>query len=96
MNDSSTLSKILNSINGTLNIANKAMPIYKEAKPIFKTIKTTYSTLKNNNIDLKKMINLIKLKNQIKKDTKISSINTNQNNNKEITYSNTNNPKFFI
>ena len=97
MNNSS-ITKILNSINNTLNIVNKAMPIYKEAKPVLKTIKNTYSTIKNNNGDLKKIINLIKLKNQIKKDSKINN-NTKNKEQKIISQTsdnNINNPKFFI
>ena len=90
MNETSTLSKILKGINTTLNIANKAMPIYKEAKPILNTIKNTYSNLKNNKNDINKMIKLLKLKNQLKQDTKINNIIKTQNN-KTI-----NNPNFFI
>ena len=97
MNESSTLTKILNSINNTLNIANKAMPIYKEAKPILKTIKNSYSTIKNNKGDLKKIINLIKLKNQIKKDyTNNNLYNNKEENISQSKTSNINNPKFFI
>ena len=98
MNESSTLSKILNGINSTLNIANKAMPIYKEAKPMIKTVRNTYKTLKNNKGELKKMLNLIKLKNQIKKDSKMNLNISNDTNNpiKSTTQKNINNPKFFI
>ena len=45
-NNSSTITKVLNSINNTLNIANKVMPIYKEAKPMISTVSNTYKTLK--------------------------------------------------
>ena len=99
MNNSSTsLSKILNGINSTLNIANKAIPLYQQTKPMIKTVKHTYNTLKNNKIDLSNMIKLIKVKNAIKKDMtnkneviqQPTKIITNS------TYSNINNPKFFI
>lgn len=90
-NNSGTLNKILNGINNTLNIANKAIPIYNQSKPIINTAKETYKTIKNSSSDISKMIKLMKVKNQIKKDM----------NNKEpimpnTTYSNINNPKFFI
>ena len=93
MNESSTLTKVLNGINNTLNIVNKAMPIYKEAKPIINTLKNNYSKIKT--VDIKKTINLLKLKNQLKKDYKnYSTINSIEYNN--TTNSNINNPKFFI
>ena len=97
MNNSSSLTKILNGINSTLNIVNKAMPIYKDAKPIINTIKNTYTTIKKNNINLKKTMNLLKLKNQIKKDYEKKITITNKQ--KIITKTsndNINNPKFFI
>lgn len=94
-NNPGILTNILNGINGTLNIVNKAIPIYKEAKPIINTVTTTYKKVKDNGNDLKKVIKLMKLKNEIKKD----SINNKQNTliqTKPITNSNINNPKFFI
>lgn len=96
MNNSTTLTKILNGISTTLNIANKAMPIYKEAKPVLNTIKNTYTNFKNNKGDLKKMINLMKLKNQITKDSKINTNINKQEIIHETSPSNINNPKFFI
>ena len=99
MNNSSTsLSKILNGINSTLNIANKAIPIYQQTKPMIKTVKQTYNTIKNNKNDLSNMIKLMKVKNAIKKDmsnkTNVIQQPTKQTTNS--TYSNINNPKFFI
>lgn len=97
MNNSNGLSKILNGINTTLNIANKAIPIYNQAKPLVTNINKTYKTFKKTSKDIPQIIKLMKVKNKIKKDmtTKPSSfkpaqkINTNS-------YSNLNNPTFFI
>lgn len=93
-NNTGTLSKVLTGINNTLNIANKALPIVKEAKPIFNTAKQTINTFKATGNDLQKMIKLIKVKNQIKKDIN-NNIKT-PTTTKTSIYSNTNNPKFFI
>ncbi len=99
MNNSGTsLSKILNGINNTLNIANKAIPLYQQTKPMIKTVKQTYNTIKNNKNDLSNMIKFMKAKNAIQKDmNKKTEINSHPP--KTITnstYSNINNPKFFI
>ena len=99
MNNSGTsLSKFLNGINSTLNIANKAIPLYQQTKPMIKTVKQTYNTIKNNKNDLSNMIKLMKVKNAIKKDMN-NKIQTTSRPTKTInnsTYSNINNPKFFI
>ena len=95
--NSSTLSKVLSGINNTLSIANKALPIVKEARPIINTAKETINTFKSTSTDLKKMYKLIKVKNQIKKDmTKNTAIKKVTSSNISSTYSNTNNPTFFI
>ena len=97
-NNPTTLTKILNGINNTLNIANKVVPLYKEAKPIFNTVTTTYKTLKENGKDIPKLIKLMKIKNELKKDMNFSTNNT-LIENKLITnntYNNSNNPTFFI
>ena len=93
-NYSGTLSKVLNGINNTLSIANKALPIVKEAKPLINTAKETLNTFKSTGTDIQKMFKVMKIKNQIKKD---------MNNNIKIpptknqsTYTNINNPTFFI
>lgn len=91
-NNTDTLSKILTGINNTLNIANKTIPIIKETKPIINGAKETLNNFKSTGNDIKKMYKLLKLKNQIKKDTKNISITKPTN----IKYTNTNNPKFFI
>ena len=99
MNNSGTsLSKILNGINSTLNIANKAIPIYQQTKPMIKTVKQTYDTIKNNKNDLSNMIKLMKIKNAIKKDmvNKNEAISQPTRTISNSTYSNINNPKFFI
>lgn len=83
---------VLKGISSTLNIANKVIPIYKEAKPIFNTVTSTYKKVKDNGNDIKKVMKLMKLKNEIKKEQNIK-IENNKNSN---TYSNINNPKFFI
>ena len=95
-NNPNILNNILNGINSSLNIVNKAIPIYKEAKPIISTVSKTYKKVKDNGYDIKKMIKIMKLKNEIKKD-----INTNNKQNtfiqsKPIANSSINNPKFFI
>ena len=101
-NDPTTLTKILSSINNTLNIANKAMPLYKEAKPILKTINNTYKNIKTNKNDLSSIIKLMKLKNTIKNDMNqhqnnmLPISNNNQKTITNTTYSNINNPTFFI
>lgn len=97
-NNPTTLTKILNGINNTLNIANKVVPLYKEAKPIFNTVTTTYKTIKENGKDIPKLIKLMKVKNELKKDININS-NNSLKDNKLITnnfYNNTNNPTFFV
>lgn len=103
MNNS--LTKFLNGINSTLNIANKAIPLFKETKPMINTVKQTYNTLKTSKTDLNNMLKLLKVKNQLKKDMKEPSnkiinnfplINNNQKTITNTTYSNINNPKFFI
>jgi len=91
-NNPGILSKILTGINSTLNIANKTIPIIKEAKPIINTTRETLNNFKSTGNDIKKMYKLMKLKNQIKNDTKNISIPKSNN----IMYKNTNNPKFFI
>ena len=95
-NNPTTLSRILNGINTSLNIANKVMPIYKEAKPIITTVGNTYKNLKNNKNDLTNIIKIIKANNTIKKKfnntTNINIKRTKLNK----TYSNNNNPTFFI
>lgn len=99
MNNSGTsLSKILNGINSTLNIANKAIPIYQQTKPMIKTVKQTYNTIKNNKNDLSNMIKLMKVKNAIKKDmtNKNEVVSQPTKTISNSTYSNINNPKFFI
>ena len=95
-NNPRIITNVLNGINSTLNIVNKAIPIYKEAKPIINTVTKTYKKVKDNGKNIKKVIKLMKLKNEIKKD-----ISTNNRENtfvqpKPITNSNINNPKFFI
>ena len=98
MNNGTSLSKLLNGINSTLNIANKAIPLYQQTKPMIKTVKQTYNTIKNNKNDLTNMIKLMKVKNAIKKDLN-NKPNIIQQPTKTInntTYSNINNPKFFI
>ena len=92
--ENTNLTKILNGINHTLNIANKAIPVYNQAKPLVKKGIDTYSNIKNNNIKLSNIFKLMKIKNQVKKD-----MNTNvtiPNFKTKNTFSNTNNPKFFI
>ncbi len=100
MNNSGTsLSKILNGINSTLNIANKAIPLYQQTKPMIQSVKQTYNTIKNNKNDFSNMIKLMKIKNAIKKDMSNSLTTNTPSINKKIknsTYSNINNPKFFI
>lgn len=105
MNNSGTsLSKILNGINSTLNIANKAIPLYQQTKPMIKTVTQTYKNLKNNKNDLNNLIKIIRVKNAIKKDmnqqqNQNNNLPLSNNNSKTITnttYSNINNPKFFI
>lgn len=97
MNNSSGLSKILSGINTTLNIANKVVPIYNQAKPLVTNINKTYKTFKNTSKDIPQLIKLMKVKNQIKKDmnTKPISFKTSLKSNSN-TYSNINNPTFFI
>lgn len=94
-NNPGTLNKVLSGINNTLTIANKALPIIKETKPLMNNVSKTYQTFKNSGKDFQKMMKLIKVKNQIKKD-----INEQLSKTPSIkflsTYSNTNNPKFFI
>lgn len=94
-NNPGILTNILNGINGTLNIVNKAIPIYKEAKPIINTVTSTYKKVKDNGNDIKKVIKLMKLKNELKKDI---STNNNENtfNLPKTTNQTINNPKFFI
>lgn len=97
-NNPGTFNKILNSINSTLNIANKVVPIYKEAKPIINTVTSTYKKVKDNGNDIKKVIKLMKFKNEIKKEQNINTNNFQNTYNQTITTnnSNINNPKFFI
>lgn len=94
-NNPGTLSKILNGINSSLSIANKVMPIYKEAKPIINTVSSTYKKIKDNGKEIPKLIKLMKLKNEIKKDINITPVNNNIIKTNS-SYSNINNPKFFI
>lgn len=97
-NNTSTISTILDGISKTLNIANKAVPLYKEAKPLLNNAKNVYTNIKNSKNDLGNMLKLMKLKNEMKNNTNIingsetKKISTIENN----TYSNINNPKFFI
>ena len=96
-NNTSTLTKVLNSINNTLNIANKVVPIYKEAKPIINTVSSTYKTIKESGTDIPKIIKLMKLKNEVQKDMKNKSFNKiNEQKLLSSTTNNLNNPKFFI
>ena len=94
MNEETTLSKILNSVNYGLNVANRALPIYNQAKPLVKKGIDTYNNLKNTKPNIEKYFKLLKLKNNIKKDFS----NSTQNNSKlnKNTYNNANNPTFFI
>ena len=94
-NNSGIFTNVLNGINSTLNIVNKAIPIYKEAKPIISTVTNTYKKVKNNGADLKKVIKLMKLKNEIKKDNSTNNIQ-NTFNLPKTTNQTINNPKFFI
>lgn len=94
-NNPGIFNNILNGINSTLNIVNKAIPIYKEAKPIISTVTNTYKKVKNNGADLKKVIKLMKLKNEIKKDNSTNNIQ-NTFNLPKTTNQTINNPKFFI
>lgn len=94
-NNPGILTNVLNGLNSTLNIVNKAIPIYKEAKPIINTVTNTYKKVKNNGADLKKVIKLMKLKNEIKKDVSSTNIQ-NTFNLPKTTNQTINNPKFFI
>lgn len=96
MDNPTSLNKILNGINNTLNIANKVMPIYKEAKPIFQTVSSTYKNIKNNKNELSSILKLIKIKNELKKETNLTTYNKETKLITKDTYTNTNNPKFFI
>ena len=73
-NNPSILNNVLNGINSTLNIVNKAIPIYKEAKPIINTVTKTYKKVKDNGKEIPNLIKLMKLKNEIKKDTNANNI----------------------
>ena len=94
-NNPNIFSNVLNGINSTLNIVNKTIPIYKEAKPIISTFTNTYKKVKNNGNDIKKVIKLMKLKNEIKKEQNISNTQDSLNYSKTTNQS-INNPKFFI
>lgn len=95
-NNPGTITKILNGVNNTLNIANKVVPLYKEAKPMFDTVSKTFKTLKQNGNDIKKVIKLMNLKNEIVKNTNNNTISKETKLIKKDTYNNINNPKFFI
>ena len=58
------------------------------------TPEETYKKVKNNGNDIKKVMKLMKLKNEIKNEQNLN-INTNISKN-NTSYSNINNPKFFI